>query len=148
MAGMVPFSKKKPDLSNFDMNDLYGALNDYFTDSWPFRRGFALNSFKVDIQEEGNQYIVTAELPGIQKEEIGISMEDGRIHISVTRDENKVDEGKNYIHKESRHSSMSRSIYLPDAQGEDMKAKLSDGVLSITIPKKEKVDKSVKIEID
>ena len=58
------------------------------------------------------------------------------------------EEKKNYIHRESRFSSMSRSVYLADADSQDIKAKLENGVLSISVPRENKTVKTQKIEID
>ena len=58
------------------------------------------------------------------------------------------EENKNYVHKERRFSSMSRSLYLDDAKSTGIKAKLENGVLSIIVPKENKPNKSVKIDIE
>lgn len=148
MAGLVPWNRKKADLTNVGIDDFYNMMDDFFADSWPFRRGFAGNSFKLDVQEDVKNYFVAAELPGVNKDEISVTMNEGTLQISVTRDENIEDENKSYVHRERRYSSMHRSIYLGDADTSGLKAKLDNGVLSLTIPKKEKVDSSVKIEIE
>ncbi|MGB4443691.1 MAG: Hsp20 family protein, partial [Dethiobacteria bacterium] len=54
----------------------------------------------------------------------------------------------NYLHRERRYSSMSRTIYLEDSKPDDIKAKLDKGVLQITVPKEEKAIKSVTIDVD
>lgn len=148
MAGLVPFNRKKSDLMNVGIDDFYTALDDFFADGWPFRRAFAANSFKMDIQEDEKNYFVAAELPGVNKEDINITMNEGTLRISVTRDENIESEEKNYLHRERRFSSMHRSVYLADADAGAMKAKLENGILSLTVPKRERPDRSVKIEIE
>ncbi len=148
MAGLVPFNKRKSDLMNVGVDDFYNMLDDFFSDAWPFRRGLPVNTFKVDIQEDEKNYFVAAELPGVKKDEIGISMEDGKLQISVNRDENIEDTSKNYVHRERRSCSMHRSILLADADSGSIKARLDNGVLNITVPKKENEDRSVRIEIE
>jgi len=148
MAGLVPFNKRKSDLMNVGVDDFYNVLDDFFSDAWPFRRGAAVSTFKVDIQEDDKNYFVAAELPGVKKDEISIAMDDGRLQISVDRDENIEDNSKNYVHRERRCSSMQRSILLADADAKSIKAKLDNGVLSVTVPKKEVEDHTVKIEIE
>jgi len=106
------------------------------------------DTFKIDVQEENGQYIVEAELPGIQKNDVNLSLDDGRLTISVNKEENIEQKNKNYIHKERRYSSMSRSIYLADADAQGVKAKLENGVLTINVPKIQKSDTSIKIDID
>ena len=127
---------------------MYNMLDDFFNDNWPSSRILARSTFKVDIQEDEKGYVVEAELPRVKKEEIGIELNEGRLTISVVREEKKEEENKNYVHKESQYSSMSRSIYLADASNKDVKASLEDGILRISVPKQEKVDSSKRIEIE
>ncbi|NLC54494.1 MAG: Hsp20/alpha crystallin family protein [Erysipelothrix sp.] len=102
----------------------------------------------MDIEEKDNEYVVEAELPGINKEEVDIQLDDGRLTISIKREESKDIEEKNYIHKERRYSSMSRGVYLENIVNNDIKATLEDGVLCITIPKQEKTEEVKKISIE
>ena len=106
------------------------------------------DTFKVDVEENKDNYLVTAELPGVNKDEVDIEMNEGTMNISIKREENVDEENKNYIHKERRYSSMSRNIYLEDAKSQGIKANLDNGVLKITVPKESKPDSSVKIDID
>lgn len=148
MAGLIPFNRKKNDLMNIGFEDFHSMLDDFFADAWPTRRSLQSDTFKVDVQEEEKQYIVHAELPGVKKEEINLSLEDGRLRIGVEREERKEEKEKNYIHRERRYSSMERNIFLQEADSEGISAKLEDGVLKISIPKTEHVDTSKRIEIE
>jgi len=148
MAGLVPFNRKNTELFNTGFKDFYNMLDDFFADSWPIRRSLAGDTFKLDVRENEKEYIIEAELPGIKKDEINVAINEGRLIISVKREEKLEDEGKNYIHKERRYASMTRNIFLADASDEGIKAKLEEGILNITVPKKEKPDNSVKIEIE
>ncbi|MDD2397659.1 MAG: Hsp20/alpha crystallin family protein, partial [Tissierellia bacterium] len=105
-------------------------------------------TFKIDVQENDNEYVVEAELPGVNKDEVNIEMNEGRLSISIQREEIKDEENKNYVHKERRYSSMSRSIYLDEAKSEGIKASLENGVLNIIVPKETKPNNSIKIDID
>lgn len=150
MTGMVPFNQKKFNLafrpSGFE--DVYNMLDDFFSDSWRTQRSLIRDTFKIDVQEKDEGYWIEAELPGVKKEEISLETDNGRLIISIKRDE-KIDENeKNYVHKERRYCSMQRSLYLKDANYEEVKAKLEDGVLNIQIPKFQKVDTTRKIEIE
>ncbi len=148
MKGLVPFNRKKNDLMNTGFDDFSSMLDDFFGDSWPMRRSLQSDTFKVDVQEEDKEYIVQAELPGVKKEEVNLSLEDGRLRIAVHRDEEKEEKDKNFIHKERRYCSMERNIFLQEADSEGISAKLEDGVLKIHIPKTEHIDTSKKIEIE
>ena len=86
----------------------------------------------------------------MEKEEIDLKLNDGRLSISIKRDERMEEEDKerNYIHKERRFCSMSRTVYLEDAVTEGINAKLENGLLSITVPKKAREERSKRIDID
>lgn len=148
MSGLVPFNRKNTSLFNSRFEDLYNIMDDFFNYNWLSNRIGANSSFKIDVQEDDKDYIIEAALPGVKKEEIDIKLNDGRLVISVARDEKISDENKNYFYKESRYSSMSRSLYLDGAQSDGVKAKLDNGVLYITVPKNENVKKANKIEIE
>ncbi|MCO4639493.1 heat shock protein Hsp20 [Streptococcus infantarius subsp. infantarius] len=55
-------------------------------------------------------------MPGVDKKDINLQLNDGKLTISITRDEINETQEKNYIHKERRYNSMSRSIYLEDSK--------------------------------
>ena len=148
MAGLVPFNKKHSNdlITGFD--DFGNMFDDFFADTWPFRRNFFSNTFKVDVQEKDSNYLVEAELPGVKKGDVSIDFDEGRLKISVRQCEDVDEKKKNYIHKERRCSSIARSIYLEDAKAEGITAKLDEGVLSVTVPKQQKPDTSKRIEIE
>lgn len=148
MAGLVPFNKKRDELANTGFEDFYNMLDDFFTDGWGVKRSLASDTFKIDVKEDEKCFYIEAELPGIKKEEVNIDLDDGRLQITVTRDEKVENEKKNFIHRERRYCSMQRSMFLADADAAQIKAKLENGELKITVPKKEKVDTSVKIDVE
>lgn len=148
MSGLIPFNKRKKDLLTPGFGDFNSMLDDFFTEAFPFRRSLEADTFKVDVEDTEKEYIVHAELPGVQKEEIALSLEDGRLRIAVQRQEEKEEKEKNYVHRERRICSMERNIFLQEAGEEDIKAKLENGVLKIEIPKKPHVDTSRRIQID
>jgi HSP20 family protein len=147
MSGLVPFNRKRG-LKPRGFDDFYNVLDDFFNDSWLTSKSVSYGTFKVDIQDKENEYLVEAELPGVQKEEVDIGINDGRLSISIKREENIEEDKKNYIHKERKICSMERVMYLEDAKSEDIKAKLENGVLTIIVPKKEKEDRARKIDIE
>ncbi len=148
MSGLVPFNRKRSELANVGFGDFYNMLDDFFADGWPLRRSLGSDTFKLDVKEDEKAYTVTADLPGVKKEELNLSMEEGRLQISVNREEKTEEENKNYVHHERVCCSMQRNIYLADADEGAVKAKLEDGVLTITVPKKEKKDTSIAINIE
>lgn len=147
MAGLVPFNRRRKDLLSND-DSIFNMLDDFFSGSMPMMRNLDTDTFKVDVKDLDNQYEVTAEMPGIKKENLEINLDDGRLKIRVHQEEESEEERKNYIHRERKVSSMERNIYLQDADDENIKARLEEGILHISIPKKEQVDTSKRIEIE
>lgn len=148
MFGLVPFNKRNIVRSRSGYDNLYNMLDDFFSEPLSTGRDLRNDTFKLDIEEKEDKYVIEAELPGIKKEEVNLELNDGRLVISVEREEKKEIEEKNYLHKERRYSSMSRSVYLGDIQEEEISAKLEDGVLCIKLPKQEVIEKSKKIPIE
>jgi HSP20 family protein len=128
---------------NSGFEDFYNVLDDFFTP-----RSIDRSTFKLDVQEDEKQYIIEAEMPGAKKEEISLDLEDGRLTISLKREENTEETRKNYLHRERRAFSMSRAIYLADAKPDDIKAKLDNGVLTVSVLKQDKQVSARRIEIE
>jgi len=147
MAGLIPFNRVYG-LRPRGFEEFTNALDDFFNDPWWSRISLFNDTFKVDVQETEKAYLIEAELPGIKKEEVDLQLDDNRLAISVNREEKNEEENRNYIHKERRVSSMQRRIYLADAASDDVKAELTNGVLKISVPKKEQVETRTKISID
>ncbi len=148
MATLIPFNRRRNDLGLPSLSIFNNMLDDFFTDGWPSVRSLACDSFRVDVREDEKGYIIEAELPGVKKDEISISLDEDKLSITVSRDESNADEVKNYLHRERRHCSMQRNVYLAEADSEGITAKLDAGELTVNVPKKKKIDTTVKIEIE
>ncbi len=150
MAGLIPFNRKNNSLArtNTGFEDFYNMLDDFFNDSWLPGRSLARDTFKIDIEETDSEYRIDAELPGVKKEELELGIEGDNLSITVNRSEEVNKDEKNYIHRERRSSSMSRMVRLANAKLDEAKAKLDDGVLTVTIPKDEKASNLRKIDIE
>jgi HSP20 family protein len=148
MAGLVPFNRRRADVLSTGFDSVQNMLDDFFAEGWPFKRSLIGDTFKIDVQDNKTEYLIEAELPGMKKEDIGISLNEGRLNISVNKDETIEERDKNYIHRERRTTSMNRSIVLGDADPAGIKAKLDNGILLISVPKKTKPDSSVVIDIE
>ena len=146
MANMIPYGRSRG-LSNTGFEDFYNMLDDFFTDPW-FSGRRLRESFKLDVRQNDKEYLIEAELPGVKKEDISLDLRDGTLSISVNREENKNEDNKNFIHRERHVSSMSRSVYLGDADAENIRAKLDNGVLKVSVPMKAPVDLTRRIEIE
>jgi HSP20 family protein len=152
MAGLIPFNRKDSGLARTGLGtgfeDFYNMLDDFFSDGWMSGRNLLRDTFKIDVRETEGEYQVEAELPGVKRDEIDLRIDDDSLSILVNRGENLEQEGKTYIHKERRASSMNRRVRLANAKLDEIKAKLEDGVLVITVPKQDKSNASRKIAIE
>ena len=103
----------------------------------------------VDVYEDGEQFRLHAELPGLKKEDVKINLKEGVLTLRGERkfeDEQKKD---NYYRLERSYGSFARSFTLPKTvDPEKIRATMKDGVLEITIPKKpEAKPKEIKVEV-
>jgi HSP20 family protein len=94
----------------------------------------------VDVADRGDQFVVTADLPGYRKEDRDVTLRGDQLQIRGEREESSEegdgDEG-HYIRKERRHESVSRSVSLPEAvEEESVSAQYRNGVLTVTLPKR------------
>lgn len=118
-------------------NNDFDLIGDMFRD--PF---FSENESKImrtDIKEKKDKYLIDIDLPGYEKENIKIELEDGYLTVHANRDTNneEKEEGK-FVRKERYVGSCSRSFYVGDAvEIEDIKASFKNGTLKIEVPKKE-----------
>ena len=126
-----------------------------FDDDWmdfPFDRDFwgrknplygkhAKNMMKTDIKETDTAYELEMDLPGFQKDEIKVSLENGYLTISAARglDKDEQDKKGRYVRRERYAGSMSRSFYVGDHVTEkDIHPKYENGILRFSVPKEEK----------
>ncbi len=95
---------------------------------------------KTDVQENETDYELEIDLPGFKKDQINVKLEDGYMTISAAKghDVDKKDKHGKLIRQERYSGAMQRSFYVGESvKVEDVKAKFEDGVLMLTIPKKE-----------
>ncbi len=101
----------------------------------------------VDVIDEGEQIRVVADVPGFRKEDIEIYFENGDLVIKAERREETEEKGKDYIRRERRMGRFYRRIPLPaDIDVEGVKARYTNGVLEVILPRRRKDRKSIPIE--
>lgn len=104
--------------------------------------------FRMNVEDTGASYVITAELPGVTREQIDVELNEGRLSISVDKRESEEESGKNYLLKETTSWSATRGVYLKDAATAGLSAKLEGGVLKVSVPKQEPKANVTKISID
>ena len=106
---------------------------------------------KVDVKDNGDNYVIDAELPGYTKEEINVDVKDDILTISAEKkaESNEEDKEKGYIRRERYYGSVSRSFNISEVEATGIGAKYENGVLSLTLPKKkEQIPQTTKIAIE
>ncbi len=131
-------------MKNYLMN--YSHRNnplDFFDDAFDsfFRPVFydeKFDAMKTDIKETPNSYEMEIEMPGFDKEDISVSVENGYMTIGAEKKEKEEDknEAHRYVRKE-RSVSCQRSYYIGDTEESTIKARYDKGVLYVSVPKKE-----------
>ena len=121
-------------------------LDDFFDDFAPMPRMPRMD-MKCDIYEKGGNVHIELDVPGFDKKDIKIDVEDGVLTVEATKDEEKEDESKNYYKKERVYGSFKRQFNVGNISEEDINAKFNNGVLEISFPKEEKKETKKFIEI-
>lgn len=92
----------------------------------------------VDISETDDTFEVRAEVPGVAKDDLNISVKDNLLTLSGEKRQENADDTQNYRRVERRYGSFQRRFTLPpDVATDDIKADYTDGVLTLSIPKPE-----------
>lgn len=129
----------------------YDDIDNVFDDF--FRTGLSrvkTDSFKIDVEKNDKEYIVTAELPGVNKENINVEVENSILTISVSKEEEKEekDEERNYLHRERSSFNAVRQISLEDVDDSKISAALDNGILTVKLPIREEISNKKSISID
>ncbi len=121
--------------------DLFDGIKDVLN-------SYASKNFMAsDLCENDKAYMLTCDVPGVKKENINISFENKTLTVAVKAEEEKEDD-KEYIRKEIFNAQYSRSYYLADGDGANIKAKLDNGVLRVIVGKATKVETKQTIAIE
>lgn len=106
------------------------------------RWGRELNIPAVNVTENDNEYTLSVAAPGLKKSDFNIDVEGNMLTISTEKEESKEEKDAMYTRKEYNYSSFSRSFTLPEeVNKERVEAKYEEGVLKLTLPKKEEAKK-------
>ncbi|MCB0561610.1 MAG: Hsp20/alpha crystallin family protein [Lewinellaceae bacterium] len=126
-----PFATKS--VSNF-FDDVFNRnITDFFGSD------FSASTPSVNVVETENSYRVEVAAPGLEKEDFEVSIDNGFLNISAKKEhQEEVKDGDKYMRREFNFSSFTRSFQLPDTvKADDIAANYENGVLKITLPKKE-----------
>ncbi|HZJ58282.1 MAG TPA: Hsp20/alpha crystallin family protein [Clostridia bacterium] len=137
MKDMVPF-RRRNGLTPIDLfKGFFGRdlMDDFFGND--MLSGGMTGGFRADIKETEKEYVVEAELPGYNKEDIDIDLVNDRLTISAKKNEEIKEEKENYIRRERRMGQASRCFLVSGIKNDEVKAEYADGLLKVTLPKEE-----------
>lgn len=135
MFNLIPFGKNHPMEKR---EDFFNQVFDNF-----FREDFFAplakigNDFRVDLKEVEDSYLIEADLPGVKKEDIALQYANNYLTITAKRHFNQEMKEDNYLRRERRYGEFQRSFYIGNVQEDKVDAEFKDGVLTITLPKKD-----------
>ena len=130
MFGMIPFERS---------NDNFFDLFDNFERKFFGNSSASLPDFRTDIRDEGDKFVLEAELPGFKKEDIKLDLKDGILTISAQHSTENEEKKDSYIRRERRYGSFSRSFDVSGIQEDHITAAYNNGVLELTLPKAQPV---------
>lgn len=144
---------KRPMFSN--LSELHQALDRIFEPSTLFDRENWLSNVvgsnwapTIDIKDEENQYVIRADVPGVDPKNIEVTIDKGMLTIKGHKETETKEKSENYVHVERSQGSFYRAIRLPNAaDSSKINAKSKHGVLEITVPKaKESLTQKIQIK--
>jgi HSP20 family protein len=115
-------------------------MNHYFEGAKAGEKGFAWAP-AIEVKEEAGKLMVHAELPGLKKEEVKVSVADDVLTIEGERKQETEEKGEGFFHSERRYGKFIRSIRLPEgANADKITANITDGVLEVAVPVAKKAE--------
>ncbi|WP_298042384.1 Hsp20/alpha crystallin family protein [uncultured Clostridium sp.] len=134
MFGLVPFRFNNGENNRgLSINDMF---NDFFNDDM-LSEFNSSGSFKTDIKENPEGYVIHAELPGVNKEDINIDYNNNYLTISAIKNNEFEEKKDNYIRRERSYGSVSRGFYINNIDKNSVNGKFDNGVLSVELHKKD-----------
>ena len=115
----------------FGHNRLFDLFDNFDQELLPTMTG----SFRTDILDQGEAYVLQAELPGFHKEDIKVELKEGVLTIEAKRAEQSEEEKEGYVRRERRTGTFSRRFNVTGIQENAISAKFHDGILELTLPK-------------
>lgn len=140
MLALTPFERRM-----YDPFDMFSDFDrDFFAPNPRHER------IRTDIRDEGEKYVMEAELPGFEKKDINLDITDNMLTLSAEHkiENDEKDQNSKYIRRERRYGSYKRSFDLTGIDTEGIKAEYKNGILTIDLPKqKQEAPKQRRLEI-
>ncbi len=131
MFELIPFDRHSRSMAGFDPFRMFNEMDRRFFTGVP-----SVSVFNTDVIDTGDAFKLECELPGFKKEDIKIDIENDCLTISAERSSDDKDEKDNYVKRERFYGSFTRSFDVSGINVDNIEAGYSDGVLTVTLPKK------------
>lgn len=131
MFELIPFDRHSRTMAGFDPFRMLNEMDRRFFTGVP-----SVSVFNTDVIDTGDAFKLECELPGFKKEDIKIDIENDCLTISAERSSDDKDEKDNYVKRERFYGSFTRSFDVSGINVDNIEAGYSDGVLTVTLPKK------------
>lgn len=126
----------------YDLKNRNNAIEKFFND-WFVPETSKSLQMRTDIKEDNENYTLEVELPGIEKTNIELSLDDGYLTVKATVNNNSEtnDSDKKFLHRERFYGVASRSYYVGDVDMKTINASFENGILSVSFPKENPIKK-------
>ena len=144
MFELTPYDHRR----NAELYDPWGDLEKF---EKSFFGNDGLGEFRTDIKDDGDKFVLEADLPGFEKKDIKLDVNGDNLTISATRSTATEEKDKkgNYVRRERSYGSYRRSFDISAVKADGIKAEYKDGVLKLDLPKKGgEADVAHRIEIE
>jgi HSP20 family protein len=119
------------------------------SNTW-FPESRSVKGITCDLSDKGDKFVLTADVPGMEKDEVSVNVFNGTIEISAEHKESEEEKKKDYIRKERSEVKYFRSLSIPEKiVGEKVAARMNNGILTVELPKQTptKVEKPIAVKV-
>ena len=132
---LLRFETRSPEEFIADLFETAGRSSHAESDNSPAGQQGICACPRADVAEQSDKFVITAEMPGVRKENLTVRVEDGVLHLRGTRDVSTQEDAR-VILRERRSDEFARSFRLPDVVDQSkIEAQLADGMLRLELPK-------------
>jgi HSP20 family protein len=135
-----------------ELEQFFERMSDQFersADDWEVGWSLPSQSMAVDLADHDDEYVLEADLPGFEKDDIDVRITDHTLHVDAEREAATDTTSENYVRRERSHRTTSRSITLPgEVETDGVTATYDAGVLRVSIPKAEPLSESHRIDVN
>ena len=140
MASMIPYDRyNRLARSVFPFDDVFDSF---------LAPGSTPADFKMDVEDAGDRYVISAHVPGVTRDQIDVELNEGRLSITVDKKDSDEQKAKNYLQRETGEYTCTRGVFLKDAATAGLSARLADGILTVNVPKQDEKANVTKVSID